>query len=107
MSDDAPQYPASMAYRGEMTEDPFGDEGGGIDKRRAARLAVAGIAVVVAAIFMAQNNQRVDLQFLVFEVTARLWVGLLVTLLLGALLGQAVEALWKRRGARRDRRDEG
>jgi uncharacterized integral membrane protein len=96
-----------MAYRGETTEGPFGDEGAGIDKRRAARLAVAGIAVVVAAIFMAQNNQRVELRFLVFEVTARLWVGLLVTLLLGALLGQAVEALWKRRGSRRDRRDEG
>jgi len=73
----------------------------GVDKRRAMRLAVAGIAVVLAVVFIAQNGDTVELTFLVFEVTTRVWVGMLVTLVLGALLGQAAEALWTRRRRRR------
>ncbi|HEX6423906.1 MAG TPA: LapA family protein [Acidimicrobiales bacterium] len=86
-------------------QDPSGlspDDGrAGADRRRAVRLAVAGVAILVAVLFMAQNNDEVDLNFLVFEVTTRVWVGLLVTLVLGALLGQAVEAMWGRRRRRR------
>jgi uncharacterized integral membrane protein len=76
------------------------DERRTADRRRAARLAAAGIAILVAVVFMVQNGQRVTLEFLVFEVSTRLWVGLLVTLVLGALLGQAFEALWQRRRRR-------
>jgi hypothetical protein len=50
---------------------------------------------------MAQNNDRVELNFLIFSVTTRLWVGLLFTLVLGALLGQGLEVLWARRKRRR------
>lgn len=78
---------------------------GRVDNRRAVRLLVAGLAVVAAVVFMAQNNEDVELNFLVFDVTTRLWVGLLVTLLLGAILGQGVEALWDRRRRRRARAD--
>jgi uncharacterized integral membrane protein len=89
-----------MAF-GPEGNDPFADESReGLDKRRAVRLLVAGIAIVVAVLFMAQNNQRVELEFLMFSIGTRLWVGMLVTLLLGALLGQAVEALWARRKRR-------
>lgn len=82
---------------------PWDDDGkrGKTDKARAVRFAVAGIAVLVAVVFMAQNNERVELNFLVFTVSTRLWVGMLVTLLLGAVLGQGVEVLWARRKARR------
>ncbi len=81
---------------------PWDDESrGATDKARAVRFAVAGIAILVAVLFMAQNNERVELNFLMFTVTTRVWVGLLVTLVLGALLGQAVEVLWTRRRARR------
>lgn len=75
---------------------------GGGDTRRAVRLGVAAVAVVLAVVFMVQNNDRVELNFLMLEMSTRLWVGLLVTLLLGGLLGQAVGALWTRRRARRD-----
>jgi uncharacterized integral membrane protein len=44
-----------------------------------------------------QNSDRVHLRFLVFDVTARLWVGLVVSLLLGAVLGQAVGTIRRRR----------
>jgi uncharacterized integral membrane protein len=77
------------------------DKRGGVDKARAARFLVAGIAILVAVVFMAQNNERVELNFLVFTVSTRLWVGMLVTLVLGALLGQGGEILWTRRKARR------
>lgn len=81
---------------------PWDDESrGATDKARAVRFAVAGIAILVAVLFMAQNNERVELNFLMFTVTTRVWVGLLVTLVLGALLGQAAEVLWTRRRARR------
>ena len=65
------------------------------------RLVVAVVAVVLAVLFIVQNNDKVETSFIFFDVTARVWVGLLVALALGALLGQAVEALWERRKKRR------
>jgi uncharacterized integral membrane protein len=90
-----------MSHMPGANDFPLDDSRQGIDKRRAARFAAAGIAVLVAAVFMAQNNDRVELDFLMLSVTTRLWVGMFVTLVLGALLGQGLEALW----ARRRRRD--
>jgi uncharacterized integral membrane protein len=65
------------------------------------RLVIAVVAVVLAVLFVVQNNDKVETSFIFFDVTARVWVGLLVALVLGALLGQAVEALWERRKKRR------
>ena len=64
------------------------------------RLLVIGVVIVVAVIFMAQNNDRVELNFLFISIDARLWVGLLLTLVLGAVLGQMAETLWNRRKRR-------
>jgi uncharacterized integral membrane protein len=54
---------------------------------------------------MSQNNDKVELNFLMFSVSARLWVGLLATLVLGAVLGQGAEVLWERRKRRRAEHD--
>lgn len=91
--------PRGSSPRDESTNIP----GGGTDKRLIARLIVLAIVVVLAVVFIFQNNERVELRFIVVTVTARAWVGLLVALVLGALLGQAIEALLRRRrrGARR------
>lgn len=87
----------------EVTDGGQWDDGkrGTVDKSRIARFLVAGIAILVAVVFMAQNNDQVELNFLVLSVSTRLWVGMLVTLVLGALLGQGVAILWTRRKARR------
>jgi uncharacterized integral membrane protein len=61
------------------------------------RLVVAGLALLAAVLFIVQNNNRVSTQFLVFDFRPRLWVVIVVSFLLGALLGQAVGLLRRRR----------
>ena len=90
-----------MAYRPDRSDLPLEEDGGPAEHRRAVRLLLVGVAIVVAVVFMAQNNDQVELNFLFISVESRLWVGMFLTLLLGALLGQGVEALWDRRKRRR------
>jgi uncharacterized integral membrane protein len=93
-----------MAYRPEQSDFPLEEpSSGGVDTGRAIRFGIAGVAIILAVVSMAQNNERVTLNFLMFDVTTRLWVGLFVSLVLGALLGQGIEALWERRRRRRER----
>jgi uncharacterized integral membrane protein len=75
----------------------------GVDKRLVTRLVLAGLALAAAVVFIAQNGETVEANFLVFSAETRLWVSLVVTLVLGAVLGQALEVLWNR--SRRRRRD--
>jgi uncharacterized integral membrane protein len=65
------------------------------------RLVVGAAVVILAILFVVQNNDKVEMSFVFFTVTTRLWVGLVVALVLGALLGQAVEVLWARRKKRK------
>ena len=90
-----------MSYRPESSGVPLGESSDGPDRRLIMRLLVAIAVVVLAILFVVQNNDRVEMSFVFFTVTTRLWVGLLVALVLGALLGQAAEALWARRKRRR------
>ena len=90
-----------MAYRPESSDVPLEQSSDGPDLRLIARLLVAAVAVVLAILFVMQNSDRVEMSFVFFDVTSRLWVGLLVALILGALLGQAAEALWERRKKRK------
>ena len=92
-----------MAYEPESSDVPLGESSDGPDLRLITRLLVAAVVVVLAILFVAQNSDRVETSFVFFDVTTRLWVGLLVALVLGALLGQAVEVLWGRRKKRRAR----
>jgi uncharacterized integral membrane protein len=90
-----------VAYRPESSDVPLEQSSDGPDLRLIARLLVAAVAVVLAILFVMQNSDRVEMSFVFFDVTSRLWVGLLVALILGALLGQAAEALWERRKKRK------
>lgn len=67
-------------------------------QRWGPRLLAAGLALVAAAVFVAQNSARVETEFLMFSGTPRLWVVIVVSLLLGAIGGQAVPAFhrWRR-----------
>jgi uncharacterized integral membrane protein len=62
-----------------------------------ARLVVALLALIAAVIFVVQNDNRVETNFLFFDGTPRLWVVILVSILLGALLGQVAGVVARRR----------
>ena len=89
-----------MSYRPESSDVPL-DESSEPDRRLVMRLVVGAVVVILAILFVVQNNDKVEMSFVFFTVTTRLWVGLLVALVLGALLGQAAEALWERRKKRK------
>ena len=57
-----------MAYRPGQSDVPLEETSEGVDKRRAMRLLVAGVAIIVAVVFMSQNNDKVELNFLMFSV---------------------------------------
>jgi uncharacterized integral membrane protein len=90
-----------VAYKPEGSDVPLEESSDGPDLRLITRLLVAAAAVVLAILFVMQNSDRVETSFVFFDVTTRLWVGLLVALVLGALLGQAAEAIWERRKKRK------
>jgi uncharacterized integral membrane protein len=62
-----------------------------------ARLVIAGLALIAAVIFVVQNDDRVETKFLFFDGTPRLWMVILLSILLGAGLGQVVGVLRRRR----------
>jgi len=64
------------------------------------RLIIAGLALLAAVLFVVQNNNRVSTDFLIFSFRPRLWVVIVVSVLLGVLLGQAV-GLLRRRGRKK------
>lgn len=65
------------------------------------RTYVLGIALLLAAILVAQNFQKVTVDFLFVETQTPLIVALLIALALGALIGWAWPHV--RRGRRRER----
>lgn len=71
------------------------------ESRTPIGLIIAGIAVVVVAIFVAQNTEEIEFEFLWFSFRIPLWLVLVGVFVLGAVVGQAA-AWWRRRRRRRD-----
>jgi uncharacterized integral membrane protein len=63
------------------------------------RVIVGGVALIYGIIFIALNRGRVRIHFLFFTVNSRVWVGFLVCLALGALLGRAL-GMYRQRHSR-------
>lgn len=86
-----------------IVTEPLGQQGGraGADwlalARRHRRGLLFLIAVVLAVVFVVENNKNVTTHFVFFTVTAKLWVALLVCLVLGALIGYLGVSAWNRR----------
>lgn len=51
------------------------------------RLVAVAVLGVLALVFVLQNNDKGRIQFLFFDFTVRIWVALLVTLLVGVVIG--------------------
>src|SRR4051794_35097676 len=54
------------------------------------RLVIAGLALLVVVILLAQNSERVELTLFFWNLTLPLWFALALMVLLGAGLGQAI-----------------
>jgi uncharacterized integral membrane protein len=72
---------------------------------RLTKLIVAGVVLLYGIIFIVLNRDKVRTHFVFFTVTSRLWVGFLVCVVLGVLLGYGVGIYRRRRTAGRDRTD--
>jgi uncharacterized integral membrane protein len=63
------------------------------------RIIVAAVCLILGIVFISLNSRTVRIHFVFFTVSTYLWVGFLVCLVLGALLGQAFGA-WRKRSAK-------
>ena len=51
------------------------------------RMIGAGIAIVLAVIFVFENTTKVSIRFIIPKATVHVWAALLVSLALGVLIG--------------------
>lgn len=72
---------------------------GEVSTRAKARVVAVAVLAAVLFIFVVQNAQRVQVDFLFLHGTPPLWIALLVTALIGGLIGQVVALGVRRRRA--------
>jgi uncharacterized integral membrane protein len=81
-----------MTMREEPEGRQVGEESADLDWR-----VIAGIVVfALAAIFILQNTEQAEINFLFFSFDVGIWFGLLVAFVLGALTGWALPK-WRHR----------
>jgi uncharacterized integral membrane protein len=64
------------------------------------RIILAAAGGIYAILFIALNRTKVHIHFVFFTVSSRLWVGFLVCLALGVLLGHGFGVYRRRRSTR-------
>lgn len=74
---------------------------GGLSVRQKLNLAATAILAVALALFIVQNTQRQKIDFLTFEPDMPLWLLVIGSAAIGAVLAVVGSALWRRRRSRR------
>jgi uncharacterized integral membrane protein len=69
----------------------------GEQKGYQTRLIIFAVVALAAIVFVAQNREKVTIHFLFLDITARVWIGFVICLALGALLGALIGRWWRRR----------
>jgi uncharacterized integral membrane protein len=77
----------------------------GITKLQLVKLGFVAAFIAVCVAFVMQNDTRVETSLVLFSVRIQLWLGLVVALAAGVLLGQAGGLLWHRYKRRRTTMD--
>ncbi|HEY8523658.1 MAG TPA: hypothetical protein VIL48_01760 [Acidimicrobiales bacterium] len=77
----------------------------GITRVQLVKLGLVAAFLAMCAAFVMENDARVETSLVLFSVKTQLWLGLVVALAVGALLGQAAGFLWQRRRRRRSAMD--
>jgi uncharacterized integral membrane protein len=63
------------------------------------RLIIFAVIAVLTVIFILQNREKREIDFLFFEVRTRVWVGLFIAVILGVVLDRLFQSWWRRRKA--------
>jgi uncharacterized integral membrane protein len=76
------------------------DEIGAADRRTGISPTLIGVIalVVVAVIFILENQEETRISFLFWDARTDVWVAILIALIIGVLLGRLAGMLWRRRG---------
>ena len=61
------------------------------------RIVAVVVIAIVCALFISQNRERVNVDFIIFDRDARTWVVIIVSMALGALLAEFIRLALKRR----------
>jgi uncharacterized integral membrane protein len=83
--------------RDRLRDDSFEQE-----SRSGISPALVAVVAVIIVVFVLQNRDRTEIDFLVFEVRSRVWVALAIAIGLGVLLDRVVLTWWRRRRRRTD-----
>jgi uncharacterized integral membrane protein len=76
-------------------------------RSRLTRLILVALVLIYAVVFIVLNRGKVKIHFIFFTVTSRLWVGFLVCIALGVVLGLAIGVYRRRHRSTPDERDAG
>lgn len=63
------------------------------------RLIIFGVLAVITVVFVLQNRERTNIDFLFIEFKARVWTSLLISVVLGIVLDRLFISWWRRRKA--------
>ena len=72
----------------------------GITRVQMVKLGLAAAFLAVCVAFVLQNDARVETSLVLFSIETQLWIGLVASLVVGVLVGQAGGLIWSRRRRR-------
>lgn len=72
-----------------------------VNRRPSAALIAFLVLAALVAVFVLKNRDRIQLDFVVFEVHARTWTSMAVSLVLGVVLDRLFLRWWRKRRARK------
>ena len=61
------------------------------------RVIVGIVVAALAVVFILQNTEKVDIDFLVFSFEVGMWFGLLLAFVFGVIVGWGLHMGWRRR----------
>lgn len=59
-------------------------------------LALTMVIAAIIAVFVAQNREETQIEFLFFDFTSRIWMAIAIAIALGILLDRVFLAWWRR-----------
>ncbi len=60
------------------------------------------LVAAITAIFIAQNRERTQIEFLFFDFASRIWTAIAIAIALGILLDRLILAWWRRARRRKN-----